>query len=102
MHDEDLRQIVNELKNTGAEAISINGQRIVLTTAITCSDIKLNSPFEIKAIGNTATLSGITRPGGYLSIMEDEGIIATFEQSNNITIPKYVGINSPKFMHNVG
>ncbi len=32
--------------------------------------------------------------------MEDEGIIATFEQSNNVTIPKYSGINSPKFMQN--
>lgn len=36
VHDADLRAIVNELKNTGAEAISINGQRIVNTTAITC------------------------------------------------------------------
>ena len=36
VHDSDLRAIVNELKNAGAEAISINGQRIVNTTAITC------------------------------------------------------------------
>lgn len=36
VHDTDLRAIVNELKNAGAEAISINGQRLVNTTAITC------------------------------------------------------------------
>ena len=36
VHDADLRYIVNELKNAGAEAISINGQRLVNTTAITC------------------------------------------------------------------
>jgi len=36
VHDADLRAIVNELKNAGAEAISINGQRLVNTTAITC------------------------------------------------------------------
>lgn len=36
VHDADLRAIINELKNSGAEAISINGQRIVNTTAITC------------------------------------------------------------------
>lgn len=36
VHDADLRVIVNELKNAGAEAISINGQRLVNTTAITC------------------------------------------------------------------
>ena len=36
VHDADLRAIVNELKNAGAEAISINEQRLVNTTAITC------------------------------------------------------------------
>lgn len=71
VHDEDLRQIINELKNSGAEAISINGQRIVSTTAIICSGtivtvngVKLNSPFEIKAIGNAASLGAITRARG--------------------------------------
>ncbi len=107
VHDEDLRQLVNELKNSGAEAISINGQRIMSTTAINCSgavvtinNIKINSPFEIRAIGNVYSLGGIKRPGGYLSLMEDEGIIATFDSSNNITIPKYTGVNSPKYMIN--
>lgn len=36
VHDADLRALVNELKNAGAEAISINEQRLVNTTAITC------------------------------------------------------------------
>ena len=69
VHDEDLRQLVNELKNSGAEAISINGQRIMSTTAINCSgavvtinNIKINSPFEIRAIGNVYSLGGIKRP----------------------------------------
>lgn len=108
VHDEDLRQVINELKNSGAEAISINGQRIVSTTAITCSGaivtingVKVNSPFEIRAIGKVSTLSGIERAGSYLSIMEDEGIIATFERSNNVTVAKYSGSNNPKYMRNV-
>lgn len=68
VHEEDLRQIINELKNTGAEAISINGQRIVPTTAIVCSGaivtvngVKINAPFEISAIGDFYTLNGIRR-----------------------------------------
>jgi len=68
VHDEDLREIINDLKNSGAEAISINDQRIVSTTAIICSGsvvtingVKLNSPFEIKAIGNKSSLGAITR-----------------------------------------
>ena len=36
VHDGDLMEVVNELKNAGAEAISINGQRITSITAISC------------------------------------------------------------------
>ena len=36
LHDLDLMQVINVLKNAGAEAISVNGQRIVSTTAIVC------------------------------------------------------------------
>ena len=44
VHAEDLISIVNELKNAGAEAISINDQRIVSNTVIECigAVIKIN------------------------------------------------------------
>lgn len=109
IHDQDLIELVNELKNSGAEAISINEQRIVYNTAITCSGaiitingVRLSSPFEIKAIGNTASLKGgITRIGSYLSRMEDEGIIASLEESNSVQIAKYTGVNTPKYMQTI-
>ncbi len=73
IHDGDLIETVNELFNAGAEAISINGQRIVSTSSITCigavvtiNGVKLNSPFEIKAIGSPESLYGITRKGGII------------------------------------
>jgi hypothetical protein len=37
IHDYDLLRVVNELRQAGAEAISINGQRIVASTAIRCT-----------------------------------------------------------------
>ena len=37
VHDRDLKLLVNELSNAGAEAISINNERIVNTTSITCA-----------------------------------------------------------------
>ena len=59
IHDEDILNVVNELKNAGAEAISVNGQRIVSSSSIVCigNVIKVNgekvgAPFVIKAIGN--------------------------------------------------
>ena len=57
VHDADVLSVINELKNAGAEAISINEQRLVPTSSISCGgniiDIngeKVGAPFEIKAI----------------------------------------------------
>ena len=35
VHNSDLYHVVNDLKNAGAEAIEINGQRVVNTSSIT-------------------------------------------------------------------
>ena len=106
VHDEDLRIIVNELKNAGAEAISINDQRIVPTTSITCdgnvilvNNIKLSSPFVVKAIGSSASLSGaLLRPGGYIETLNSTGIITNVKKSENIKILKYDGVISSKYL----
>lgn len=100
VHDGDLLEVVNALKNAGAEAISINEQRIVNATAITCAGniIKINgekigSPFEIKAIGLTEKLYGaLTMPGGYLKLLEGDNVQVEVKKLDNIVIPKYDGI----------
>lgn len=103
VHDGDLREIVSELKNAGAEAISINDQRIVSTTAITCAGNvisingqKVSSPFIIKAIGNPEMLYGINRPGGYIQYME--GTSVKIEKSTSISIKKFNGALSSKYL----
>lgn len=101
IHDRDLLAIVNELKNAGAEAISINDERILNTTAITCdgnvvliNGNKVSSPFQIKAIGSQETLLGaLRRTGGYLAVqLQPYGLLTSIEKKNNITIYKYNGI----------
>lgn len=99
VHDVDILGVVNELKNAGAEAISINEQRIVPTTSISCGgniiDIngeKIGAPFTIKAIGLPEQLAGLSRPGGYLEILEAASIGVELKKSSNITIPKYTGV----------
>ena len=98
VHDVDILGVVNELKNAGAEAISINEQRLVPTTSISCGgniiDIngeKIGAPFEIKAIGLPEQLAGLSRPGGYLEILRNASVGAELKKYNNITIPKYTG-----------
>lgn len=104
VHDGDVLSVINELKNAGAEAISINDQRIVPTTSISCggniieiNGEKVGAPFVIKAIGLPEQLSALDRPGGYLDVLRDHSIGAELKQTNSITIPKYTGVISYKY-----
>ena len=109
VHDSDLREIVNELKNAGAEAISINEQRITPNTAITCigtvvlvNDEKVGAPFVIKVIGNQERLWGaMTRPGGYVEALKSWGITVDIKKTDNILIEKYNGVLTNKTLENV-
>lgn len=100
VHEEDLLQIINELFNAGADAISINNQRIVSTTAILCDGniIRVNGeiisvPITIKAIGYPESLYyALMRPQGYLDIMQKDGVVVKVEKSDDITISKYEGV----------
>lgn len=109
VHDGDLIQVVNELLNSDAEAISINGQRIVGTTAIECdgniikiNGFKIGAPFEILAIGYPEYLAGIGRVGGYLERLESRGIIVSLTKQNEVKVPKYTGTIKFNYATNVG
>ncbi|MBQ2835357.1 MAG: DUF881 domain-containing protein [Clostridia bacterium] len=106
VHEEDLLYIINELFNCGADAVSINDERIVSTTSILCDGniIRINGkmigvPVTIKAIGYPERLDGaLTRPGGYLDVMANDGVVVTVERSEYISIPKYDGIYSYEYL----
>ena len=58
IHEQDLQAVVNALWSGGAEAMSVNGQRLLATSAIRCvgNILLLNGrvhppPYEIRAIG---------------------------------------------------
>lgn len=99
IHDRDLRDIVNELVASGAEAISINGERISGKSAIRCvgPTITINnnyyaSPFTIKAIGDPETLeAGINIRDGVVDVMRAFKIDVTVTRAGRIQIPKYSG-----------
>ncbi len=109
LHYNDLMEVVNALKNAGAEAISINGQRIVSTSAIVCignvisiNGEKVANPFEIKAIGDQEKLyGGVTMLGGYVDILQRYGLVKSVDKKENIEIPKFMGTYSTKYMKEV-
>lgn len=98
---EDLRALLNELRLAGAEAISINGQRIVYDsyvvdiggTYISVNGQRIVSPYEVKAIGDPTYLeSGLSKKQfGYIDTKTGEGKDVSLKRQNNITIDKYDG-----------
>lgn len=92
-----LRSIINELKNVGVEAISINKHRIVPTTAIESVKSKIevngsqiNSPYIIIAIGDSNMIeSSIGRPGGIVDVINASGSSIKVDKMEKIEISKY-------------
>lgn len=107
IHDNDLKAIVNDLCIAGAEAISINGQRIVNTTAITCignvikvNDEKIGNPFEIRAIGSKARLDGgVSMNGRTISGMKKAGIKVDIKRSDTVVVPRFDGIFTTDYLN---
>lgn len=105
----ELMIIVNYLKDAGAEAISINNQRIINKTdfaQITSSGyMKINSqrvssPFEIKVIGDPDYLKASLIGVGYVEKIKNWGQEINFEESKKVTIKKYDGKIEMKYIEN--
>lgn len=101
IHDVDILNIINDLKIAGAEAISINEERITSNSEIKCGGpvIRVNgkslgTPFTIKAIGDPKVLmAAINAPGTYGETLKTiYGIGLEPYLVDKIVIPAYKGI----------
>lgn len=107
IHDEDLLRILNELRAAGAEALSLNGQRIVATTEIRCAgptvsvnNVRSAPPYIIKAIGDPKNLNSALRlRGGVVETFEFWGIQVKISTSDKMEIPAYKGARSFEYAH---
>ncbi|GAB6273162.1 MAG: DUF881 domain-containing protein [Peptococcaceae bacterium] len=100
LHDEDILKVVNELKAAGAEAIALNGQRLLATSEIRClgptvltnKNQRLTPPFIITAIGSPDNLvSALQMRGGVIDQLRFWEIQVAVKSMPNITIPAYPG-----------
>ena len=75
----DLQDLVNELRNAGAEAISLNGMRLALNCVfdrdedgeLRLSGQVVRRPYRLQAIGDAQTIeAALLRRGGLLSLLE--------------------------------
>ncbi|SHE56152.1 DUF881 domain-containing protein [Alkalibacter saccharofermentans] len=96
-NSELLLLLVNELNAAGAEAISINGERLVSISEIRLagSHININGarhsrPFVFKVIGDAKTLrSAILIRAGIADIMRANYISVSIEEMEELTVEKY-------------
>ena len=109
---EHLLDLVNELRYAGAEAISINENRVLATTdIIDMADYsyimvnlqRIEGPYVIKAIGNKEQLSSILnlKGSGFIPKSNTSGINASSKMENKVEIPKYSGEFEIKYMQEV-
>ena len=95
----NILEIVNELNMAGAEAISINDERIISMTEFTSvgnfiliNNKRTASPYTIKAIGDQTYLqSALNIKGGLIDNYKSLGYNVKLEVKNNIEIKKYNG-----------
>ena len=95
----NLVYLVNELKYAGAEAISINNQRITNMTEIVSineqyilvNGERIVSPYEVKAIGNQEQFDKILNfpESGFIDDYRNKGYTIELNKQSGIKIPAY-------------
>lgn len=96
IHDSDINAILSELRSQGAQAISINGERIIGTSRLICAGptIFLNEsryppPYVIKAIGDPDVLFDALDQMTNVAVMRFYGIQVDIAREYGMTIDRY-------------
>jgi len=106
IHDSDINAVINELRAAGAEAIAVNGQRLVATIsvrsvspAVLVNAVPQAPPFVIKAIGAPKVLaSAMNLPGGVATqIRAYDPAMFSVKEAGTMTLPAYSGGGTPRY-----
>lgn len=100
-HDTDVLKIVNELFLSGAEAVSVNGERISSATGILCvgptvrvNDRLMTPPYKIEAIGHPATLiTGLTMKYGIIETLKSHDRMLQIQGPKEVPLIKMKGFS---------
>lgn len=109
IHNEDMLKLINELKQSGAEAISINGERITETSEVYCSwafisinGKKLPAPFVIKAVGDQAKLDAyVDTEFNQIRNMKNRGIEVKLEKMPIIILEGGITPITPLYLQEI-
>lgn len=110
VNEADIRNIINELTNAGAEVISVNDERLIANSEIMCMGMKIkinnneyDSPFIIKAIGNAEIMeAALEFEGSPVKCLVVRGIGIETERKEKLFIPKIKNDVQFKYAEPVG
>jgi uncharacterized protein YlxW (UPF0749 family) len=99
LHYSDINGVVAELWAAGAEAIALNGERIVGSTGINCvgttvlcNTKRMAPPYTITAIGDARRMSAyVKRPGGAIEMLAAFDFPVRIAPRERVTVPSYRG-----------
>jgi uncharacterized protein YlxW (UPF0749 family) len=105
IHSQDVQAVVNALWRSGAEAVSINGQRLVGTSAVLCvgNSLLLNGtvhspPYVVSAVGpgrDRFEADPLVRR--LRSDAASFGLRISIERQDGLTIPAFTGATTLRF-----
>jgi uncharacterized protein YlxW (UPF0749 family) len=97
----DLQDLMNEVRNAGAEALAMNGFRLVARSvvvgtngSIVVDENRLSPPYRLQAIGDSQALErALIRKGGLISLLEFAYPDATITvaRQERMVLPLYLG-----------
>jgi uncharacterized protein YlxW (UPF0749 family) len=105
VHQQDIQAVVNAMWKAGAEAVTIQGQRVVSTTGIRCignavqlQGVPYSQPYVISAVGDPTAISAELAGDAYLQVYRQDaanpevGIGWDEQVEDRITAPAYDGL----------
>ncbi|MEU1268002.1 DUF881 domain-containing protein [Streptomyces sp. NPDC005799] len=105
VESDSLLDTIQELRAAGAEAIQVNGVRVVASTyftdsgkSVTVDGNKIKAPYRFKVIGKPADLEpALNIPGGVVQTLEKEQATVTVERSNKIVVDALRAAKQPDY-----
>lgn len=108
VHQQDLQAVINALWQGGAEAMTLQGQRVTQLTAFRCVGNVLllhgqvfSPPYVVEAIGDTEQLNAAIESSSAIEIYKQYvayvGLGWQHETHTNLKLPAAANINSLKF-----
>lgn len=96
VHESHVFKLLNELKISGAQAIAINGQRVMANSYIRCNGPVITidgtqhpAPFVIEAVGDSDTLmASLNLNGGVVDQLLNDNIVVSLEEHQKLTMPR--------------